>query len=78
MFSIEDAPSSATKCDWCSKVIRKGEVRLRFAPLKGYRSYWHQECGITYLEGLLVLLKDGVKGRIGRVEAERAREAAGK
>lgn len=79
MFRIEDAPSSVTKCAWCSKVIEKGDVRLRFAPSKGYNYYWHRECGIKYLEGVMIRLKNGEKGSIGRAEAEKARndEASG-
>ena len=74
MFQIEDAPSGTTKCDWCKDIIKKGTIRLRFAPSKGYNYYWHQECGIKYLEGLIIMLKNGEKGHIGRGEAEKARK----
>ncbi|MFW9825213.1 MAG: hypothetical protein ACFFE4_19890 [Candidatus Thorarchaeota archaeon] len=77
MFYIEDAPTGATKCDWCGDIIKKGTIRLRFAPSKGYNYYWHQECGIKYLEGLLILLKNNEKGLIGREEADKARKDAG-
>lgn len=73
MFKIEDAPTGATKCAWCEKNIEKGALRLRFAPPKGYNFYWHQDCGLKYLEGLKILLENGEKGNIGREEAERAR-----
>ena len=73
MFRIEDAPSSVTTCAWCKEVIQKGDVRLRFAPSKGYNYYWHQACGIKYLEGLMIRLKKGEKGVIRRIEAEKAR-----
>ena len=76
MFQIEDAPSGTTKCDWCKDIIKKGTIRLRFAPSKGYNYYWHQECGIKYLEGLIIMLKNGEKGHIGRGEAEKARKNA--
>lgn len=78
MFHIEDAPTNATKCDWCKEVIKKGVIRLRFAPSKGYNYYWHQDCGIKYLEGLIILLKNGEKGHINRVEADKARKDVGK
>ena len=77
MFHIEEAPTGTTKCDWCKEVIKKGMIRLRFAPSKGYNSYWHQDCGIKYLEGLLIKLKNGEKGHIGREEADLARKDAG-
>ena len=62
MFEIEKAPTGVTKCDWCKEDIKKGVIRLKFAPSKGYNYYWHQDCGINYLEGLKVLLQ---KGEIG-------------
>jgi hypothetical protein len=74
MFQIEKAPTGSTKCSWCSELIKKDSLRLRFAPPKGYNYYWHQECEIKYLEGLKILLKNGEKGRIGREEAEKARK----
>jgi hypothetical protein len=77
MFRIEDAPTSATKCEWCKEVITKGSIRLRFAPSKGYNYYWHQECGINYLEGVIIMLKKGEKGSIDREAAEKARKDAG-
>ena len=77
MFQIEEAPTGATKCDWCREVIKKGTIRLRFAPSKGYNYYWHQDCGIKYLEGLTILLKNSKKGHIGREEADIARKGAG-
>ena len=77
MFHIEDAPTSATKCDWCKEIIKKGAIRLRFAPSKGYNYYWHQDCGIKYLEGLLIILKKGEKGHINREQADKARKNAG-
>ena len=76
MFNIEEAPTGATKCDWCKEVIKKGAIRLRFAPSKGYNYYWHQDCGIKYLEGLTIKLKNGEKGKVGREEAEVARKNA--
>ena len=72
MFKIEDSPTGTTKCSWCGELINKGTLRLRFAPPKGYNYYWHQECGIKYLEGLTILLQNGEKGHIGRGEAEKA------
>ena len=77
MFQIEDAPTGATKCDWCRDDIKKGTIRLRFAPSKGYNYYWHHGCGIKYLEGLMILLKNGEKGHVGREEADIARKDAG-
>jgi hypothetical protein len=77
MFQIEEAPTGTTKCDWCGDLIKKSTLRLRFAPQKGYNYYWHQECGIKYLEGLKILLKNGEKGHIGRKEADKARKDAG-
>ena len=77
MFHIEEAPTGATKCDWCKDIIKKGTIRLRFAPYKGYNYYWHQNCGINYLEGLIIMLKNGEKGSIGREAAEKARKDAG-
>ena len=77
MFKIEEAPTSTTKCDWCREIIKKDELRLRFAPPKGYNYYWHQDCGIKYLEGLKILLKNSEKGHIGREEADKARKGAG-
>ncbi|NHI95024.1 MAG: hypothetical protein EAX96_21215 [Candidatus Lokiarchaeota archaeon] len=77
MFYIEDAPTGTTKCDWCKEVIKKGTIRLKFAPSKGYNYYWHQECGKKYLEGLIIMLQKGEKGLIGREEAEKARKDAG-
>ena len=74
MFRIEDAPTGATTCDWCKGVIRKGDIRLRFAPSKGYNYYWHRNCGIKYLEGVMIRLRKGEKGIISRVEAEKARK----
>ncbi len=76
MFRIEEAPTSVSKCDWCRDVIEKGRVRLRFAPRKGYNYYWHQDCGIKYLEGVKILLQNGEKGSIGRKEAEKAHKDA--
>jgi hypothetical protein len=76
MFKIEDAPTGSTECSWCGELIKKGSLRLRFAPPKGYNYYWHQECGIKYLEGVKVLLKNGKKGRIGREEADNAHKEA--
>ncbi|MBD3212006.1 MAG: hypothetical protein GF311_05290 [Candidatus Lokiarchaeota archaeon] len=72
MFQIEEAPTGRTECSWCGELIKKDTLRLRFAPPKGYNYYWHQECGIKYLEGLYILLKNGEKGRIGRAKAEKA------
>lgn len=66
MFRIENTPTNSTKCSWCDELIKKDELRLRFAPPKGYNFYWHQDCGIKYLEGLKILLKKGEKGKIGR------------
>ena len=77
MFQIEEAPTGATKCDWCREVIKKGTIRLRFAPSKGYNYYWHQDCGIKYLEGLIIKLKKGEQGRIDRAEADKARKDSG-
>jgi hypothetical protein len=77
MFQIEEAPTGATKCDWCKEVINKSTIRLRFAPAKGYNYYWHQDCGIKYLEGLKILLQNGDEGQVGRKEAEKARKDAG-
>ena len=77
MFEIEDAPTGTTKCDWCGDLIKKGTLRLRFAPKKGYNYYWHQGCGIKYLEGLKLLLQNGEKGHISRDEADIARKDAG-
>ncbi|MFX1364152.1 MAG: hypothetical protein ACFFCE_15375 [Promethearchaeota archaeon] len=77
MFQIEEAPTGTTKCDWCGDLIEKSTLRLRFAPSKGYNYYWHQDCGIKYLEGLKILLQNGVKGHIGRGEADKARKDAG-
>jgi hypothetical protein len=77
MFQIEEAPTGTTKCDWCRELISKRTLRLRFAPQKGYNYYWHQDCGIKYLEGLKLLLKNGEKGHIGRGEADQARKDAG-
>ena len=77
MFQIEEAPTGTTKCDWCGESIEKSTLRLRFAPSKGYNYYWHQECGIKYLEGLKILLQKGKKGRIGQKEADKARKDAG-
>lgn len=77
MFNIEEAPTSATKCDWCKEVIKKGMIRLRFAPSKGYNYYWHQDCGLKYLEGLTILLQKGKIGNIDRGLAEKARKDAG-
>ena len=77
MFRIEETPTSATKCDWCKEVIKKGRIRLKFAPSKGYNYYWHQDCGIKYLEGLIIMLQNSEKGHIGREEAEKARKDAG-
>ena len=77
MFKIEETPTGVTKCDWCKDVIEKGAIRLRFAPSKGYNYYWHQECGIKYIECLLIMLKKSEKGHIGREEAEKARQDAG-
>ncbi|TFF83791.1 MAG: hypothetical protein EU552_02630 [Promethearchaeota archaeon] len=74
MFQIEEAPTGTTKCDWCRELIKKGTLRLRFAPPKGYNYYWHQECGIKYLEGLTILLQKGEKGRIDRKKADKARK----
>ena len=74
MFKIEEAPTGTTKCDWCGELIEKSTLRLRFAPPKGYNFYWHQNCGIKYLEGLKILLQKGEKGHIGRREAEKARK----
>jgi hypothetical protein len=76
MFKIEEAPTGTTKCDWCGDLIKKGTLRLRFAPPKGYNYYWHQDCGINYIEGLIILLKNGEKGHIRRKEAEKARKDA--
>ena len=76
MFQIEEAPTGTTKCDWCGESIEKSTLRLRFTPSKGYNYYWHQECGIKYLEGLKILLQKGKKGRIGRIEADKARKDA--
>ena len=77
MFQIEEAPTGATKCDWCRESIKKGMIRLRFAPKKGYNVYWHQDCGIKYLEGSIIMLKNGEKGLIGREVAGKARKDAG-
>ena len=77
MFQIEEAPTGTTKCAWCGELIKKGTLRLRFAPPKGYNYYWHQECGIKYLEGLKILLQNGEKGHIGRAEADKARKDVG-
>jgi hypothetical protein len=77
MFQIEQAPTGTTKCDWCGELIEKGTLRLRFAPPKGYNFYWHQECGIKYVEGVKILLKKGQKGHIGRAEADKARKDVG-
>lgn len=71
MFKIEDAPTGRTKCSWCGELIEKDAIRLRFAPSKGYNYYWHQDCGVKYLQGLKILLEKGKKGRIGREEAEK-------
>jgi len=76
MFQIEEAPTGATKCDWCRDDIKKGTIRLRFAPSKGYNYYWHQDCGIKYLDGLIILLKNGEKGHVGREQADIARKDA--
>ncbi|MBD3195469.1 MAG: hypothetical protein GF317_10465 [Candidatus Lokiarchaeota archaeon] len=73
MFQIEDSPTGTTKCAWCEGLIEKDSLRLRFAPSKGYNYYWHQDCGIKYLEGLKILLQNGEKGLIGREKAEKAR-----
>ena len=77
MFKIEDAPTGTTKCNWCGEFIKKSTLRLRFAPPKGYNFYWHQDCGIKYLEGLKIMLQKGKKGQIGRKEADKARKDAG-
>ena len=77
MFQIEEAPSGTTKCSWCGDLINKSTLRLRFAPQKGYNYYWHQDCGIKYLEGLIIILKKGEKGHISREEAEMALKNAG-
>lgn len=77
MFKIEEAPTGTTKCSWCKKDIKKGELRLRFAPPKGYNYYWHQTCGIKYLEGLKIILQNGEKGNIDREAADQARKDAG-
>ena len=77
MFHIEEAPTGATKCDWCRDVIKKDTIRLRFAPSKGYNYYWHQDCGIKYMEGLIIMLQNGKKGHISRGEADKARKDAG-
>jgi hypothetical protein len=77
MFHIENAPTNTTKCNWCKNNIKKGVIRLRFAPSKGYNYYWHQDCGIKYLEGLLIMLKKGEKGVITKEEAEIARSSVG-
>ena len=77
MFHIEEAPRGTTKCDWCRDVIKKGTNRLRFAPSKGYNYYWHQDCGIKYLDGLIILLKNGEKGHVGREQPDVARKDAG-
>lgn len=77
MFKVEEAPTSTTKCAWCKDTIKKDELRLRFAPPKGYNFYWHQDCGVKYLEGVKILLQNGEKGQIGREEADKARKDAG-
>ena len=77
MFQIEEAPTGTTKCDWCNHIIKKGTIRLRFAPIKGYNYYWHQDCGIKYLEGLKIMLQNGEKGHIDREAADKARKDAG-
>jgi hypothetical protein len=77
MFKIEEAPTGATKCHWCGKSIEKGSLRIRFAPSKGYNYYWHQDCGIKYLEGLKIKLKNGEIGHIDREIAEKALKEAG-
>ena len=74
MFQVEKAPTSATKCSWCKEVIEKDTIRLRFAPSKGYNYYWHQNCGIKYLEGVTILLKNGEVGHIDREAADKARK----
>lgn len=71
MFQIEESPTGTTKCSWCGDLIKKDTLRLRFAPPKGYNYYWHQECGIKYLEGLTILLKNGKK------EADKALKSLG-
>ncbi|TXT60795.1 MAG: hypothetical protein BAJALOKI2v1_80087 [Promethearchaeota archaeon] len=77
MFEIKEAPTNATKCDWCKMIIKKGSIRLRFAPSKGYNYYWHHDYGIKYLEGLLILLKKGDKKHKDKREEDKVRKEAG-
>jgi len=76
MFQVEQAPTGSTKCDYWGELIKKGTLRLRFAPPKGYNFFWHQDCGIKYLEGVKILLKNGQKGQTDRAEADKARKDA--